>query len=64
MTFLMATSFGPMLFIMLVATIMSEIRDIKSAQENNTGILQSIMTFSLTLLFIASITAIVISGFA
>lgn len=64
MTFLMATTFGPMLFIMLVATIMSEIRDIKSAQENNTGILQSIMTFSLTLLFIASITAIVISGFA
>ena len=64
MTFLMATTFGPMLFIMLVATIMSEIRYIKSAQENNTGILQSIMTFSLTLLFIASITAIVISGFA
>ena len=64
MTFRMGTTFGPMLFIMHVATIMSEIRDIKSAQENNTGILQSIMTFSLTLLFIASITAIVISGFA
>lgn len=64
MTYLMATTFGPMLFIMLVATIMSEIRDIKNAKENNFGILQSVVTFSLTLLFIASITAILFSGFA
>lgn len=61
MTLFMAMTFGPVLFVMLIATIMSELREIKSSYSNNIGIFQPLMAFGLSLVFISSISLIVFS---
>lgn len=68
MTFLMTLTYGPFLFIMLCAQIMTELRDLKSKKEekydrNIFSAKSQIMTSIIfSTLFVAAITAVLIAG--
>lgn len=68
MTFLMTLTYGPFLFIMLCAQIMTELRDLNSNKEekygNNIFSVKSQLVTSIifSTLFVAAISAVLIAG--